>query len=114
MRVIGSVGVISYGVAGVFAGLAQQRPELPQEKIDCEYRVYLLRERVVARLDQSRPKAQDANRGDPLSTLLRESQAACSDDPELARRIDTIQGQLAAHQARIQHDARARQELLAL
>lgn len=142
--VVATAAAIIYAVVGIYVGLAQQGNAADPAAVSCEYRIDLVRDRLVAYFDQKpqRWAEQDAKAaavslpgpsgpepspgpfgpdrslgpsGPDLSNLLRETQALCaSSNTELARRIDRL---LAIYQDFVDRGRRhadARQELLAL
>ena len=115
IRLTALVGVILWGVVGAVLGVAEQRAGLQAVAIDCGYRVQLLRDRVVALMD-SPPAALRRDRSDDqVSTLLRETQAACSSkDERLAKRLRDLSLHLQRFRERQHHDEQAIKELLAL
>ena len=115
VRIAGSVAIIAYGVLAIYNGIAQQRVGLDSEAVDCSYRVRLLRDRVVALTERS----PQQSRGDPqdeiVSTLIRETQAACAaTDADSTRQLEEIQQRLHAHLQLRAREAEARRDLLAL
>ena len=114
VRSFGLIGVILYGVAGAFTGLLQQRSGLGTEQIDCDYRVELLRDRVVALTERSPQQSLRDPQDDVVSTLIRETQTACADDDAQSARLQLIGERLREHQRLRAQEAEARRELLAL
>ena len=115
--VVAAVAAIFYAVVGIYSGLAHQDIVARPATIVCEYRIDLLRDRLVALFDQ-RPQRwadQDASATADLSNLLRETQALCAgSDTDLGPRIDRL---IALHREfadRGRRHADARRELLAL
>lgn len=114
-QLVGAIGAIGYGASGVALGLAQQRAGLPPDEIDCAYRAELLRARVLALTQRSAKESLDDPQDDVVSTLIRETQAACTaKDAESARRLDETARLLHEHLERRQQEAEARRALLAL
>ena len=113
MRVAILVLALLWGVSSTVQGVRQQREDLPPDAIDCSYRVELLRDRVVAVMDQLHLQDLDGTR-DSLTHLLRETQAACAaKDQRLARRLEQIRARYALYLASVDRVDAARQELLA-
>ena len=113
-RSVGAVFAILSGVVGVSIGLSQQRRGLAPSEIDCDYRVELLRDRVIALTERS----PITRRGDPqvhvVTNSIRETLAACSDNERASSRLETIGTHLSQHLQRSAGDEEARRELLAL
>lgn len=115
LQIAGIVGVILYGVTGIALGLAQQAEHLPAEQIDCAYRVFLLRDRVVALTERSAHHAAADPQDDVLSNLIRETRQACARrDPKSTPALEAIAERLREHLELRARDAQARRELLAL
>lgn len=115
MRIVGAVGAIVYGVTGIALGIAQQRPGLPPDEIDCAYREELLRARVVALIERSLQQTLQDPQDNVVSTLIRETQAACAaKDAESARRLEELEAVLHRHLQRRRREAEDRRALLAL
>jgi hypothetical protein len=114
IRGIGLIGVILYGIAGALTGLAQQRRGLGTDQIDCDYRVELLRDRVVALTERSPQHSLRDPQDDVVSTLIRETQTACADDDAQSARLQLIGERLREHQRLRAREAEARRELVAL
>ena len=113
MRVAILVLALLWGVFSTVWGVRQQREGLPPDAIDCSYRVELLRDRVVAVMDQLHLQDLDGTR-DSLTHLLRETQAACAaKDQRLARRLEQIRARYDLYLASVDRVDAARQELLA-
>jgi ribosomal protein S15P/S13E len=69
----------------------------------------------LALTQRSAKESFDDPQDDVVSTLIRETQAACAaKDAESARRLDEIARQLHEHLERRQQEAEARRALLAL
>jgi hypothetical protein len=113
VRILGLVAVIGYGVIGAYQGVAQQRVGLSHGEIDCSYRVNLIRDRVVALTQRSPQQSLHDPQDDVVPTLIRETQAACS-DPDAQQQLERIAEQLHAYQRNRAEDAQARQELFTL
>ena len=107
----------SYAVVGVYAGLAQQDIVAGPATVVCEYRLDLVRDRLIVLLDQ-KPERWVAQ-GEPaeaeFSNLLRETQAHCAGpDTPLGRKLDRLEALYRDFAERSRRHADARQELLAL
>lgn len=113
VRLIGLVAVIGYGVTGAYLGVVQQRVGLSPGEIDCPYRVSLIRDRVVALTQRSPQQSLHDPQDDVVSTLIRETQAACP-DPDAQQTLQSIAARLDTYQRNRAEDAKARHELLAL
>jgi len=112
VHIVLSVAGVLYAVAGAYTGAIQMTVGLPQDEIDCAYRVQLLRDRVIDHTQGPQPRSPKVD--EITSTLLRETQAACSTShPDLARRIENLDAQYRAFRDRRLRDVQARQELLA-
>ncbi len=112
-----SVAAAVYVISGVYVGLAQERVGLSRTEARCDYRVELVRDRLVTLLQQSRPPGHPSAiaAGERLSTLLHETQAMCSaQDSEIGRKIDRISAIFDAYVDRSRRDEENRQELLGL
>jgi len=106
---------ILYGIAGIALGLAQQAASLPDERIDCAYRVHLLRDRVVALTERSPHDVAADPQDDVVSHLIRETRQVCARrDVESLPALDAIAERLREHQALRTREAQARGELLAI
>lgn len=113
-QIVGAVGAIGYGVTGIAMGLSQQRSGLPPDEIDCAYRTELLRARVVALVERSLQQSLQDPQDHVVSTLIRETQAACAaNDDETARRLDQVASTLERHLDRRRREAEDRRVLLA-
>ena len=53
LRIGGTVAILVYVFVGVGIGLVQQNPDLPADDVQCEYRVTLIRDRLVSHMDRS-------------------------------------------------------------
>jgi hypothetical protein len=114
-QIVGAVGAIGYGVTGIAMGLAQQRSGLSPDEIDCANRVELLRARVVALLERSLQQSLQDPQDHVVSTLIRETQAACAaNDDESARRLEEIESAFERHLDHRRREAEDRRALLAL
>jgi hypothetical protein len=112
VHIVLSVAGVLYALVGAYAGAIQMTVGLPQNEIDCAYRVHLLRDRVIDHMKGPQPRSPKV--GEITSTLLRETQAACSTShPDLARSIENLDAQYGAFRERSLQDVQARQELLA-
>ncbi len=113
VRVAILVLALLWGVASTIQGVRQQGEDLPPDAMDCSYRVELLRDRVVAVMDQLHLQDPDGTR-DSLTHLLRETRAACAaKDQRLAQRLEQIRARYDLYLASVDRVAAARQELLA-
>lgn len=116
LRIGGTVAILVYVFVGVGIGLVQQDPFLPADDVQCEYRVTLIRDRLVSQLDRStQAPPRDPEADAKFSNLLRKTRAACAaENPDLGRKLDSLERIFSEHQDRRRlHDA-ARKELLAL
>ena len=113
VRLIGLIAIIGYGVVGAYQGVFQQRTGLSAREIDCPYRVSLIRDRVVALTQRLPHQSLHDPQDDVVSTLIRETQAACP-DPDAQHKLERISERLGAYQSNRTEDAKARHELLAL
>ncbi|MCR9165474.1 MAG: hypothetical protein ACE37F_12045 [Nannocystaceae bacterium] len=113
VRILGLVAIIGYGVTGAYLGVVQQRVGLSPGEIDCPYRVNLIRDRVVALTQRSPHQSHHDPQDDVVSTLIRETQAACP-DPDAQHTLESIAERLHAYQRNRAEDSQARHELLAL
>lgn len=112
---VGTLAVILYGIGGIYTGIAQQQLGLPPGEIDCAYRVELLRDRVAALTQRSPQQSLRDPQDDVVSTLIRETQAACATkDAQSARELETIASKLREHLRLRAREAEARRDLLAL
>jgi hypothetical protein len=112
-----SVAAVVYVFAGVYVGLTLQRDDLDPSKARCDYRVELVRDRLVTLLDQTRPPGhpRTTEAGERFSTLLHETRAICSaQDSEIGRKIDRISVIFDAYLDRSRREDQDRQELLGL
>lgn len=114
VRLVGALVAILYGVVGIYGGLAQQRSDLAPSEIDCGYRTRLIRDRVVALTERSPAQSVGDPQPDVVSNLIRETLAACSEDAERVRQLESIEAHLQAHVERRTREAEARHELLAI
>lgn len=114
MRIVGLSGMTAYLVAGGYAGISQQRTGLSDGAIDCDYRVELLRDRIVAAVERPRHNAHDLAGDEVVSTLLRETQAACAHrSTPLRRNLEALDRALGGFRTRVEADRTARQEIRA-
>lgn len=112
-----SVAAISYAVFGIYAGLAQQDLVARSATLVCEYRIELVRDRLVVLFDQKPQRWADHEElaAADLSNLLRETQALCAgSDTEFGRRLDRLLALQREFIDRSHRHADARRELLAL
>lgn len=126
-----TVAAIFYAVIGIFQGLAQQGLVGRPAAVVCEYRLDLVRDRLIAMFDQRPqmwaehaaadnfpgphgPDSLDPS-GSELSTLFRETFALCAgSDPAFQRRLDRMFALYSEFTERSRRHADARRELLAL
>ncbi len=109
-----SVAAISYAAIGIYTGLAQQDLAGRSATIVCEYRVELIRDRLINFFQQA-PDRRTPSAGANFSNLLRETRAVCAgSDPETLRKLGRIEALHHDDDERFQRHANARQELLAL
>lgn len=114
VQLIGVVIIVLFGVVAVTLGLAQQRPGLSPNEVDCRYRVRLIRDRVVA-LTLRSPALRDGDpQDDVVVNLIRETQAACSDDVASMQTLGRIREHLRTHVEHSARESEVRRELLAL
>lgn len=113
VRTVGLVGIIGCGVAGAGLGLAQQVLDQPPEAVDCEYRVMLIRDRVIALTERSTSFARGDPQDDAVSNLIRETQAACA-GTDAQPKLDTIETLFEAHRSRRAQEMKATDAVLAL
>jgi len=114
VQLIGVTAAILFGVVAVTLGLAQQRPGLSPNEVDCRYRVRLIRDRVVA-LTLRSPSLRDGDpQDDVVLNLIRETHEACSADVESTQTLERIQEHLLRHIERNARESEVRRELLAL
>lgn len=112
IRIAGAVSVTGFILYGTLVGLRQQVTGLDSDEIDCEYRVRILRDRLLNTME--RP-ILSARADDAFDNLLRETRAACADrDPELNTKLNEIQGIADQAQAWRTRSAKARTALRAL
>lgn len=112
IRIVVSPLVAGLILTGVVTGLWQQRQGLAEQSIDCEFRIKILRERLLDNMERSNLSARNET---ALANLLRETQTACADrDPEFKRKLDVIQRIDEASKAWRLRSAEARAELRAL
>lgn len=114
MRIVGTVGIILYGFAAVYTGIAQQRLGLRADAIDCAYRVQLLRDRMVALLERSHRLAGGDPQEHVISNLLRETRAACAADDAHTAQLEEFERRLEAFRRHRALEAEAADALLAL
>lgn len=116
LRIGGTVAIVAYVFLGVGMGLFQQDPELPSGEVDCDYRIELIRDRLVSYMDRStQAPPRDPAADEKFSTLLRKTRAACAvEHPDLVGKLDRIEEIFIEHQERRRTQDAAREELLAL
>jgi hypothetical protein len=113
VRLVGALAAIAYGVVGIYGGLAQQRSGLAASEIDCEHRTRLIRDRVVALTERSPAHSAGDPQPNVVSNLIRETVAACSEDADSVRQLESIETHLRAHVERRTRESEARHDLLA-
>ncbi|NVB41692.1 hypothetical protein G6O69_27900 [Pseudenhygromyxa sp. WMMC2535] len=115
--------MIVFALWGVAIGLWQQLPGLPADKIDCELRVELMQERLLALMDRPQPRnwlgsptgGADPEAHDDFANLLRETHAACHDaSPDVAHELERIDEFFVRERNRRKDASAAREELSAL
>lgn len=112
--VASSVVAISWAAVGIYQGLATQDPARQPAAGFCEYRVELVRDRLINLLEQA-PGQANAPAGTKFSNLLRETRAICAgSDPAVLRKLVRIEALYSDLEGRSLRHADARQELLAL
>jgi hypothetical protein len=112
LRVFGAVSIAGFVLTGTLIGLRQQVTGLEADQVDCDYRVRILRDRLLNTME--RP-ILSARAEDAFDTLLRETRAACADrDPELNKKLNEIQGIADQAKAWRTRSAEARAALRAL
>lgn len=112
-----SVVAVAWAAFGIFVGLAHQDLAPRPEVVACDYRVELIRDRLVSLHD--RPPTPGAGTSQPFghefSNLLRETRAICAgSDPAVLRKLARIEVLYSEFDERTTRHADARQELLAL
>jgi hypothetical protein len=113
VRIVGLVGIIIYGVAGAGLGLAQQVLGQPTTKIDCDYRVRLIRDRTLALTERSSTVARGDPQDDAVSNLIRETLAACA-GTDAQPKLETLENLFDAHRGRRSFELEATDAVLAL
>ena len=116
IRIGGTAGLIVFALWGVALGLWQQIPGLSPDQADCEYRVELMRERLVRLMDRSLKRSPaDSEADKAFANLLRETRAACADEhPDLAPVLERMDELHAQDRERRRRATEARSELQAL
>ncbi len=105
---------ITWAGVGIYAGLAQQDLARRWADVVCEYRVELVRDRLINLLEQA-PGHFSTPAGAKFSNLLRETRAICAgSDPATLRKLGRIEALHGDFDDRSRRHADARQELLAL
>lgn len=105
---------IFWATVGIYAGLAQQDLARRPATVVCEYRVELVRDRLINLLEQA-PDHFSTPAGAKFSNLLRETRAICAGtDPATLHKLGRIEALYADFDDRSRRHADARQELLAL
>jgi hypothetical protein len=112
IRVSGTALLVVYSLWGPIAGLYQQVKGLQPESIDCEYRVTILRDRLLNAMERPRFRERSS---ETFAHLLRETHAACADTkPELIPKLETLSQIHDEHRDWRLRSAAARAELRAL
>ena len=112
IRIAGAVLLGGFILTGLLTGLRQQVTGLEANDVDCEYRVRILRDRLLNTME--RP-VLSARADDAFDNLFRETRTACADrDPELNKKLNQIQGIADQAKAWRARSAKARTELHAL
>ena len=112
IRIAGAVLTAGFILLGLLTGLRQQLTGLDAEQIDCDYRIRILRDRLLNTME--RP-VMSARAEDAFDNLLRETRTACADrDPELTQKLNQIQEIADQAQAWRERSAHARTRLHAL
>ena len=112
--VASSVVAISWAAFGIYQGLATQDPARQLATGFCEYRVELVRDRLINLLEQA-PGQVTAPTGAKFTNLLRETRALCAGgDPDTLRKLGRIEALHNDFDDRSSRTAKARQELFAL
>lgn len=112
--VASSVVAISWAAVGIYQGLATQDSARQPAAGFCEYRVELVRDRLINLLEQA-PGQANAPAGTKFSNLLRETRALCAGgDPDTVRKLGRIEALHRDFDDMSSRTADARQELFAL
>ncbi|HRI07483.1 MAG TPA: hypothetical protein PKW35_06685 [Nannocystaceae bacterium] len=101
----------------MYVGLDQQRLGAPAASIDCDYRVDLVRDRLVSLLEQVGPPGDSraTAAGERFSNLLQDTRAICAaQGSDVARKLDRITTIFDAYHDRSRRDDQDRLELLQL
>jgi hypothetical protein len=107
-----SVVAVSWAAFGIFVGLAHQDLAPRPAQVACDYRVDLIRDRLVSL--HERPPSPGEGATD-FSNLLRETRALCAgSDPAILKKLTRIETLYSELDERSHRQADARQELLAL
>lgn len=108
------MAAIAYAAVGIYAGLAHQDLASRPATVVCEYRVDLIRDRLIS-LHEQAPDHLPSSSGATFANLLRETRAVCAGtDPATLHKLGRIEALYRDFDARSQRHADARQELLAL
>lgn len=114
VRVATAVVSILWATIGIFTGLAHQDLARRSATMVCEYRVELIRDRLLTLFSQA-PDRFSATAGASFSNLLRETRAICAGtDPGTLRKLGRIEALHGDYDDRSRRHADARQELFAL
>lgn len=109
-----AVVAIFWATVGIHAGLAQQDLVRRPANVVCEYRVELVRDRLINLLEQD-PDHISLPAGATFSNLLRETRAICAGtEPATLHKLGRIEALHSDFDDRSRRHAAARQELLAL
>ena len=112
--VASSVVAITWAAVGIYQGLAMQDSARQPAAGFCEYRVELVRDRLINLLEQA-PGQVTAPTGAKFSNLLRETRAICAGtDPATLHKLGRIEVLYRDFDERSRRHADARQELFAL
>lgn len=111
-----SVVAVAYAAVGIFVGLAQQDLAPRPAIVACDYRVELIRDRLISLHERPpSPGEGTVSSTSDFSTLLRETRALCAGtDPAVLRKLARIEVLYREFDERSVRLADARQELLAL
>lgn len=107
-----SVVAIAYAAFGIFVGLAHQDLAPRPAVVACDYRVELIRDRLISLHERPPPLGVGAA---DFSNLLRETRALCAgSDPAVLHKLARIEVLYSELDVRSDRHADAQQELLAL
>lgn len=112
--VASSVVAITWAAVGIYQGLATQDPARHSAAGACEYRVELVRDRLINLFEQA-PGQVSGPTGAKFTNLLRETRALCAGgDPDTLRKLGRIEALHNDFDDMSSRTADARQELFAL